>query len=309
VTNVRNKHCISLRFSNQIIQIILRLYGSVSEILHGFDIGSSAVGYNGRIVYFTSLSKFSFEYIANIIDPSRRSTTYEKRIMKYHDRGFQIILPYLDINKLRTEYHKYDLCEICKLPYLIFSYKSVIGNKIYLHKLLDWGTNANKNEAEKPDSDYQHTEVDEYKAFYLNLKNLVRNSQNFYYFSKRMNYDILKDPPYITRSRIIDFYDSLKKRIYDKSNFNAKIFCTYLSSDLLPLIVNKLFIDKDNSYLDELIQQQKLEILDRYDGLIKIDHSKLSWITKNPGTQLTSSFNPIISNEVDWYGYYYTKLT
>src|SRR5690606_20981381 len=75
------------------IQIIYRLYTSKSEILHGFDIGSSAVGYDGKYVYFTSLSKFAYEYGCNIVDISRRSTTYEQRLIKYLKRGFKIILP------------------------------------------------------------------------------------------------------------------------------------------------------------------------------------------------------------------------
>ena len=306
VSNVRNKHCISLEFDyGQKIQIILRLYKSISEILHGFDLGSSAIGYDGENVHFTSLGRFSYEYLANIVDTSRRSTTYEKRLMKYHSRGFQIILPYLNMSKLRTDYLKYRLPEVCQLPYFVFSYKNVRGNKIYLDRLLEWGQTVSKPHEEKPDSDYQPGDIDEYKVFYLNLKNLVKNGDNYYYYSSRMNYDILYDPPYITVSRIIDFYDMIEKRIYNKSKFDAKIFNTYFSDDLLPQIVNQLFIEKNYKYLGEIIQKQKQLILDRFDKMSQLDHSKLHWIIKNPGTQLTGSFNPIIGDAKDWYGNYY----
>ena len=306
INNIRNRYCLSLEFDHgQKIQIIFRLYRSISEILHGFDLGSSAIGYDGKQVYFTSLSRFSYEYLANIVDTTRRSTTYEHRLEKYYSRGFQIILPYLDISKLPTKYLKYRLPEVCQLPYFVFSYNGLKGNKIYLQKLIEWGPNVSLKDEEKPDSDYQPSEIDEYKVFYLNLKNLVKKGYDFYYYSERMNLDILKDPPYITSSRVIDFYDSIGKRIFDKSNFNANIFSTYFSSELIPDIVNQLFVEKNYKYLNQMIQKQKQLILNRLQKVREMNHSQINWITKNPGTQLTSSFNPIIADPANWYGDYY----
>ena len=60
------------------IQFILRLYNTKSEILHGFDLGSSAIGSDGENVYFTNLSKFCYENMVNIFDGRKRSTTYEQ---------------------------------------------------------------------------------------------------------------------------------------------------------------------------------------------------------------------------------------
>ena len=107
-----------------------RLYKTASEILHGFDLGSSAVGYDGDNIYFTTLGKFCHEFSCNIIDTTRRSTTYEQRLAKYFNRGFNIVLPKFDITKLRTIYFKYDKSEICELPYFTFGYDAIIGNKI-----------------------------------------------------------------------------------------------------------------------------------------------------------------------------------
>ena len=74
---IRNASGLSVFIGNQLYQIIFRLYATKSEILHGFDIGSRAIGFDGRDVYFTTLSRFSYEFMCNIIDTTRRSTTYE----------------------------------------------------------------------------------------------------------------------------------------------------------------------------------------------------------------------------------------
>jgi len=82
------------------IQIIFRLYKTKSEILHSFDLGSSCVGFDGTDILFTTLSKFSYEHECNIVDNTRRSTTYEKRLVKYFDRGFRIVMPKFNINMI-----------------------------------------------------------------------------------------------------------------------------------------------------------------------------------------------------------------
>ncbi|MDE2099309.1 MAG: hypothetical protein KGL39_18795 [Patescibacteria group bacterium] len=82
------------------IQVVLRLYNTVSEIIHGFDLGSSAVAYYGGEIVMSSKGRFAFERGLNILDLSRRRASYETRIVKYAKRGFGVVLPDLDAAKL-----------------------------------------------------------------------------------------------------------------------------------------------------------------------------------------------------------------
>ena len=118
-----------------------------------------------------------------------------------------------------------------------------------------------------------------------------------------MDFGILTSPPYISPSRIIDYYDGLEKRIYDKGVFNIGIFSSYFSKELLPYVLADIFLNKDNSKLDELIEIQKKQVLDKLSSLTPEDY-KLKFLTRNPGTQLSGSFNPIMSDYKDWYGDY-----
>ena len=346
IVNVRNKNCITLQFGKKIrrrpnqfakmnesvqmrvaspmmagtvgynplqkIQIILRLYSSKSEILLGFDMGSCAVGYDGNNILFTELGKFSYEYLVIVVDPSRRSTTYEKRLIKYHQRGFHIVLPNLDIAKLSVKNLKYNVPEVADLPYLTFSYKSIKGNKIVLDRVLRWGNAKDDGDGVYEfEFDYQPDELDEYKVFFLNLKALVKRTGDFYYYSTHPNLDILTDPPYITAGRIIDYYDTLAKKIYHKSTFNVKTFKEYFSEELLPKVIEQLFIEKNVKYLNDLIESQKNQVLETLEDTCEPVNGvnpvvNLTWITKSPGSQLIGSFNPVVSNPKDWYGSYYT---
>jgi hypothetical protein len=96
----RTQNCITFRVGQSLVQVILRLYGSVSELLHGFDLGSSAVAFDGEEFLFTSAGKFAYERIANVADPSRRRDSYERRLEKYSARGFGVVFPDLEKSRL-----------------------------------------------------------------------------------------------------------------------------------------------------------------------------------------------------------------
>lgn len=83
---------ISITTKNSIdIQIILRDYFSISEILHSFDIPSCAIAYDGKKTYFTKLAEWSIINHLNIVIPEYRSATYEIRLKKYFDKGFGLV--------------------------------------------------------------------------------------------------------------------------------------------------------------------------------------------------------------------------
>ncbi|KAK4230646.1 Ankycorbin [Podospora fimiseda] len=101
-TTVRTKHAITIcsQYPTRHIQIVLRIYKSVSEILTGFDIDCSGAAYDGKQVYCTPRALQSFMTQINHIDLSRRSPSYENRLSKFSHRGFEIYWPELDRNRI-----------------------------------------------------------------------------------------------------------------------------------------------------------------------------------------------------------------
>jgi len=96
------------------IQIILRKYSTIAEIIYGFDIGASQICYDGKQVYYTVLSQFAMETGLNIVDSSRLSPTYEHRLLKYHDRGFGFVYPFLSAKRV-GEHPQYSILDIGNL--------------------------------------------------------------------------------------------------------------------------------------------------------------------------------------------------
>lgn len=97
VTAFRTKNTITLvsRWPYKHVQIILRLYSSPAEVLLGFDVDCCAVGYDGTNVWASPRAVRAIASRCNRIDMSRRSPSYEVRLAKYADRGFEVVVPSL----------------------------------------------------------------------------------------------------------------------------------------------------------------------------------------------------------------------
>jgi hypothetical protein len=296
---VRNKNAITAIFDGRItIQIILRLYKSKSEILHGFDVGSSAVGWDGANLYFTSLSKFAHEYSCNIIDTTRRSTTYERRLSKYFDRGFDIIFPRLDITKLRTTNLRHGISEVVNLPLFAFSYSKLVDNKITLDRFLF--------ERDHITSDYQIEDLDEHHVFYINLHNLSHETEDYYFTEQGLPINnILNARPTMSRRRVINYYDNMKEKLSDGKSLHLRQLLAYVKNrKRLAELISDEKVDINTS-LSDLLEQEKQRIL-KLMQKITLPTAKfpIVWRIENPGTQLTGSFNPIIENPEEWYKEY-----
>lgn len=101
-TTVRTKHAITIcsEYPTRHVQIVLRIYKSVSEILAGFDIDSSGAAYDGKQVYCTPRALQSYMTQVNHIDLTRRSPSYENRLSKYSHRNFEVFWGDLDRSRV-----------------------------------------------------------------------------------------------------------------------------------------------------------------------------------------------------------------
>ncbi|KAH7328643.1 ankyrin repeat-containing domain protein [Stachybotrys elegans] len=102
VTVVRTKYALTIasQYPVRHIQIVLRVYKSVSEILTGFDIDAAGGAYDGKQVYVTPRALASFITQINHVDLTRRSPSYENRLSKYSHRNFEVYWPELDRSRV-----------------------------------------------------------------------------------------------------------------------------------------------------------------------------------------------------------------
>jgi hypothetical protein len=101
-TTIRTKNAITIasQYPTRHVQIVLRMYRSVSEILTGFDVDCSCAAYDGNQVYASPRALAAYMTQVNTIDLTRRSPSYENRLSKYSHRGFEVYWPLLDRSRI-----------------------------------------------------------------------------------------------------------------------------------------------------------------------------------------------------------------
>ena len=97
-----NGHAVTFyrEFPLRSIQVVTRLYKSPAEVLHGFDIDSCCVGFDGEKVLCAPRTIRAFNTRCNMVDMSRRSLTYESRLFKYAKRDFAVIVNGVERNEI-----------------------------------------------------------------------------------------------------------------------------------------------------------------------------------------------------------------
>lgn len=292
------------------MQIVLRHYATASEILHGFDLGSAAVGFDGVNVWLTALGRFAYECGYNVVDTSRRSLTYESRIMKYFHRGFELILPGLDVGQLPRRNLKYDYKEVADLPRLVFGYAAIDGNRIHHYEFI---------RKVLPESDYDVDDgYDGFAVAYLNLWRLVNGDKNFVFTAKGRGFltatDVLTKPPHLTIDMIHRAYDEFRKACWDGARLNVRTIERYLPTASLAELSRIVFEGASADSTDKKMQAQltaafaiqRAEAVRLWQERIRdANHTALPWVTENPGGQagpLTGSLNPIFEDPRAWYG-------
>jgi hypothetical protein len=101
-STIRTKNAITIvsQYPTRHVQIVLRIYKSIAEILTGFDVDCSCAAYDGSQVYLAPRAVGAFVTQINHVDLSRRSPSYENRLSKYARRGFEVFWPSLDRSKI-----------------------------------------------------------------------------------------------------------------------------------------------------------------------------------------------------------------
>lgn len=101
-TTIRTKNTITIasQYPTRHVQIVLRIYKSVSEILTGFDVDCSCAAYDGNQVYASPRALAAYMTQINTIDLTRRSPSYENRLSKYSHRGFEVYWAELDRSRI-----------------------------------------------------------------------------------------------------------------------------------------------------------------------------------------------------------------
>jgi hypothetical protein len=307
------------------VQIILRAYPTVSSILHGFDIPSCCVAYDGRVAATTTLGAYAIVFRCNPVVPAYRSTTYERRLEKYFNRGYAIALPNCRRDALQRGVP-------FVMPYLTLEPRVVRGRFAVGEMSLppgsmhsDYGAPAHRSR-----STWSLTETAAYTPNAVNARQISANTTRFVVMDVVTKRDTSRrrwrgDPGKIglpfesyaaaepTRDDILPraFYmELLNSHARGVVNGRGQINITTLlrvfgletaEVATFAAAVAAAAAASPGRKIDASLALARFihTLLARYDALPNaIDW----WVVTDPSRQYTGSINPIIEEPVQWYG-------
>lgn len=353
VVNVVKFYSFSRNIQEKIkYQFILRIYPTLNSIIGGFDIGCCMVAFDGKKFYATPLGAWSIMKNANIVDTTRRSTSFEHRLVKYEKLGFSIVLPGMktlerDLNEMNEKlqalksfmFHN-NLIFHDRENINVFANDCIfIGNKLALNdryvKLsrkwlpIEWreGNPVNSDEILKKYSDYGSFDFSpgcdnpDGKTFTketiedIQGKMLRCNNRSSFFTCMEMpadyndaldGFQMLTDSPIILYD-LIRYQNHLTEFLEDNYSMDNRT-AIGLMGEFFPEF-NKLRKEGENlkSFETKVFDVMSKRMIENA-ILWKKDMTGLKWRTQNPGTQWTSSINPIMEDPRMFYGERYNRF-
>lgn len=254
------------------IQFILRHYATPSEVLHSFDIGSSAVGFDGRQVWATSLGKFSLSTGCNIVNLDRYSASFEHRLAKYFHRGFGLILPQLRPDTLDLQQFKLG------------------GERLQFHRLHERWNVMTDGRAADITSDYEFSIGEQ--ARHVAVSAFVKHQSQGVIFVEQARH-----PSEAWTSPLSVTPEDVKRRIEAKRKWLRWVKDQAARHNM----ATRLSLDMEKAEAD--LQQKEAVLLER---LAQIKSAReLPPITRVTADTMLGSFEPRECDPREWYGSHY----
>ncbi|KAL9657687.1 hypothetical protein ABK040_005040 [Willaertia magna] len=258
------------------IQIILRIYKNISEILCGFDVDCCCFAFDGKKVFSTPRGRRSIIYRYNMIDIDRQSYTYEKRLYKYANRGFRIFIPNYNPLFIRREGLQNIKDEAFSLKQKRIptpSYKNCRGLALLLleeRRHLKAYRQVRRFHSESAFINRLDDKLQENRNFQKNNFDNDSDYCDINFFNSRRNRNL---PASILVNKVKNFINHFKNKIQEELNEKGKVINSRYDIKLMVELNNIDYILNDSTILP------------------------LTFVTVNPGRQdKIGSFHPHTKN-------------
>lgn len=307
----KSRNAITFYQKGQIeIQVILRIYDSPSQILHGFDLGSSMIGLflsGKQDIVTTKFGLYCIEHRINVAIPKYRSTTYERRLGKYFYRGYNIVMPSIDLQKMKQFPKQY------RFDHFTIDVQSVNDNIIV-------GTFYSKNMVKYDYGGIHKVKtlaVSESKGYRFRIvRDYITKGNNFYVqaLSAHGNSLYRKEPQ--EQEGITEFRLKQLLKPLDINYKDVMVSCPML---LRKGVLNLKMVERLGSSfnMDKMMKMKSCginyhqineEFCSDFWKATAVEFNKdyeefcqIRWLVDNPESQLCGSFNPAFSSEKEWY--------
>lgn len=293
-----------------------RSYPSAEAVILGFDIPAGAVFYDGVDILMTPMAAFTFATAIIFIDPSRRSTTYEKRLLKYvSDMQFALGMIATTSERIKQAYVGDRRLEARRLKHDL-----VPGIEIEIQEFGKVCIRHNNYGAQRDDvfGDYGAEAVNEYM---IKLHNgffaLHGQVENIAWIKKKIDQKFT-EPPVLYPKALVPPAKGTKsagRHGYEDENYEfvRHVIGPIISAEEAVKVIgepvgNQIF-RHDMDRLAEYLLPKAAHTLSLATERLRTNDFEYIGPNDNPGRQHTSSFNPVYGDVRDYWFYRFYDVT
>lgn len=263
------------------VQLVLAPNTSLQRLLQRVDLDCTAIAWYNNTLCFNAFSKFCYENACFIVG-NMKGRQFEDRILKYFNKGMDVILPYLDLTKIPSKNLKYGIQEVIDLNQMAVVYSEVAGCKIYTSDIIPTVPLGSSNEEEEEqgnnDSGAGPSVV---RAGYTATRSMNRKNNGTiiheniihlnhgrrecfqYYGEGKFIKDVLLSIPKMTDRMITNTFETVKDRLSQNGNnrsFRGSSFLANNSNGLEISTLESYFtVRKTSEIVSDIVVNKLLE--------------------------------------------------
>jgi hypothetical protein len=230
------------------VPIQVSSFSTLQEHFDQVDIACTEVAYYQGEVLFSARGKVAFEDMAFVINDTRSSVKYLERVVKYFKKGFDIILPQLDLSKVPRRNLEFGGSEFLDLPFLLIEVDGVNGNKIEVEEMKPNYSNFPSAPNTKCETAYNSVPsciLDAGQIIHQNIQSLIREkySQFIYYGEGELYMNACLSKLYLTERMIVNSYETVLQKTYHEGKLDISKLENYFTCKSVHEVLDELIVD------------------------------------------------------------------
>lgn len=295
--------------------IQISLCTSIAEMFLQVDIAPTQIAYFKGEIQISEAAKFSLENMAFEVDFRNNSIKYLHRIVKYFNKGFDVILPDLAVEKLDQRNLKFHQKEVLDLPFLNIVYSAIRGNKIEVYSMeLSPDYRPEDSSESIPNYSSQSGGAKLGVIIHHSIHNLIRGEYDkfTYYGAGELCAAVFHPDLDITERMINNTYETFLKNVFKKGVPNLHLMERFISVKKISDVLNEVLVQYAKDHADQAVifnQKYNQHVRLYFENLVAEQIAATKRMILNLAGKATLEYCPPEMSErqlgkKDWYGEY-----
>ena len=263
-----------------------------------------------QLVFHSSLENMTFE-----VDFTNGSFKYLNRIIKYFNKGFDVILPDLAMEKLAQRNLKFHQNEVLDLPFLNVVYSGIRGNKIEVYSI-DLSPDYRPEESSEGLPGYSSNSNGRNLGMIIhhNIQALIRGKyEKFTYYGAGELFAAVFNPDLdITERMINNTYETFLKNVFKKGVPQLRLLERFISVRKISEVLDEVLVQYAKEHADKPVifnQKYNQHVRLYFENLVAEQIAVTKEMILNLAGKGSLEYSPLDNSakpleKKEWYGEY-----